>query len=1365
MMAIVAAIGRFVSIIARWVRRLASATLMLVLLAAAAFGLLQTPFGQEWLAGVIARAVSTPGSSIAIVGLRGIVPFDIRVARLEVADDRGTWLVLREVGAELTAADLLAGRVHFRALTAAAVEAARAPHSTSPPQPISQQLELPQLPVPVTVDRIAVERLTLAPALLGRPIAATVVGHAALGDGNGRLDLDLRQIDGVGGQIALRLGVSGRPEVLDLDLRVEAPDDAVCGARSGPMAITLRGKGPVVDWRGRLGVACGPLAPFDAALAIAADHDMVMSLDGTAEVASLLPAAMAPLIGERVPLQLRATFAADGAVSLDGLSAETAVGSLTGEARVGPGGDITARFALLLPDLARVKANPPMRLAGSARLVLSVSGQPGRPAFALNVAGDDVRAGTTAAEHVEAVATVDIGDLSDTAAPITIAAHGTFHGIVAPGFSTLPADQRAVDWSLSATSSRDLSRVDITRIAVEAAGATVSGQGTFEPATVRVAAALTVDLPRLQPLAAALGLPLAGRVAARIEADGTPDHLKLKADIDGSDLAAGTARLDRLQLVAVLPDLPTLSGTAEGSFASAGLAGTFSLAADAGNPAEWLIPHLRVTAEDTTIDGNLRIDRASGLARGSLAGRLPNLARWSHLAGIPLAGSLDFKATLERSGGQNLDLRLAGDRLALGAATERVALGHIAATASLTDLRGTPGGKAELTATGIAFGSGWFDKASLTVSGARPGHLGFTGEASGKLGVPVQFQLGGDYEGTVEAGELHLARFAATFGSDHVRLTRTLTLAKRGADISFSGLALALDGGQVTGDGGLRGSALSARLQGRNLPVASLARLAGEPGARGTLGFDISLSGTTAAPRGRFSLAARGLSLAAPGRRLPSLGIAADGSWNGRELTMKGEIAGLKGEAFAFSGSVPLVLTAAPFGLSLPAQGPVAFRLQGKGQLADIADLLPLGEDRLTGKFVLDARIDGTLVAPTASGRLGVSDGRYENFASGAVLTGLHFDLFGDRDRFTLRDFAASDGSGGTLGVQGGVRLAGPAGPSFDLTVNIKRFRIAARDEATVLASGEVAVSGSVAAPKVTGRLTVDRADCTLPDTLPPSIVRLTVVHINRPGDAGRSGLPQTPPEPAVAAALDITISMPGQVFVRGHGLDSEWRGELKVGGTTAAPKLTGTIDSLRGTFDFLGKTFRVTQGSITFAGDAEFDPRLDIHAEVAAADVTARVQVAGSASTPTVSLSSSPPLPRDEILSRVLFGRGLGQINAGEGLQVAQSAATLVGGGPGMLDKLRSSLGLDRLSLGAAPTGVASSTLNPAAAGTATSNTAVSGGKYVMPGVFVGVTQGTTPQSSKVTVEVEIRPHLSVETDISRSNGNGIGLNYKYDY
>jgi translocation and assembly module TamB len=153
-----------------------------------------------------------------------------------------------------------------------------------------------------------------------------------------------------------------------------------------------------------------------------------------------------------------------------------------------------------------------------------------------------------------------------------------------------------------------------------------------------------------------------------------------------------------------------------------------------------------------------------------------------------------------------------------------------------------------------------------------------------------------------------------------------------------------------------------------------------------------------------------------------------------------------------------------------------------------------------------------------------------------------------------------------------------------------------------------------------------------------------------------------------------------------------------------------------------------------------------------------------GPASALTLKMTSTPAVPQDEILSRVLFGRGLGQITAAEGLQVASAAATLAGGGFDVLDRLRGRLGLDRLVFGTPVSGAASSNLNPPA-GSASSGTAIGGGKYIADGVYVGASQGLTAGSSKVIVEIEVRPRVTVQGDVSQNGGSGIGLNYKFDY
>jgi translocation and assembly module TamB len=304
-----------------------------------------------------------------------------------------------------------------------------------------------------------------------------------------------------------------------------------------------------------------------------------------------------------------------------------------------------------------------------------------------------------------------------------------------------------------------------------------------------------------------------------------------------------------------------------------------------------------------------------------------------------------------------------------------------------------------------------------------------------------------------------------------------------------------------------------------------------------------------------------------------------------------------------------------------------------------------------------------------------------------------------------------------------------------------------------------------LSAPKITAPLVIDRGEIHLPSSLPPNVVVLKVTEIN-----GRNGvataLPPAAASPPLDAALDITLGLSGTVLVQGHGLDSQWRGRLAITGTAETPKIAGTLIASRGSYTLLGKDFRLTRGRIAFDGSAHIDPALDIVAEANAADITAQVVISGFASAPKVALTSTPPLPQDEILSRVLFGSGLHQITPGQGLELAQAAAALAGGGPGLLDRLRGGLGLDWLRFGQGPAGAASSILNPSVVTPTTqSATALSAGKYIAPGVSVGVTQGVSPPTSKVTVEVDLGHHVTVDTETGQNIGTGVGLNYNFDY
>ena len=90
----------------------------LLLTLALAFGLLQTGPGKAWLAQRLSGALSGPGAPATITGIQGLVPFDMRVGKIELADAQGPRITIDDAVLAIAPADLLAGRLRIRDLGA-----------------------------------------------------------------------------------------------------------------------------------------------------------------------------------------------------------------------------------------------------------------------------------------------------------------------------------------------------------------------------------------------------------------------------------------------------------------------------------------------------------------------------------------------------------------------------------------------------------------------------------------------------------------------------------------------------------------------------------------------------------------------------------------------------------------------------------------------------------------------------------------------------------------------------------------------------------------------------------------------------------------------------------------------------------------------------------------------------------------------------------------------------------------------------------------------------------------------------------------------------------------------------------------------
>jgi translocation and assembly module TamB len=586
---------------------------------------------------------------------------------------------------------------------------------------------------------------------------------------------------------------------------------------------------------------------------------------------------------------------------------------------------------------------------------------------------------------------------------------------------------------------------------------------------------------------------------------------------------------------------------------------------------------------------------------------------------------------------------------------------------------------------------------------------------------------------------------------------------------------LTIGPGSIAGNGKLDSQSIAVTLRGRQLPVELGARLAGYREVVGRLGIDLDLQGSLTAPRGRLIVTGDALHFAAASRPdLPPLTLSARGDWQSGRVDFRGRVDAPHNAAIGFFGSAPFELRPGP-AVVVPPNGRLAVKLEGAGELAQFNDLLPLGEDRVSGHYTLDASVEGTVAAPKAGGSLVVSRARFEDLTSGLTLTAIDFRLDGNEQRFVMSKFSASDGGEGKITAKGGIDLVATPGPAIDLQIVLQHLHAVRRDDADITAGGTVNIGGTITALQVEADVTVENGELRIPDKLTASSPNLQVVRVNsRTGvTAPAQSKPAANAEPILPAKLAIKLSAPGRVFVRGHGLDAEWRGDLTINGTTATPIITGSLSVVRGTFSLLGKDFILTRGTISFAGGTGADPVLDLVAEASSTGITVQAIISGTVSSPSIRLTSTPVMPQDEVLSRLLFGTTVGQITPIQGLQLAQAAAQLAGGGgPDILGTIRRNLGLDRLAVGssggasgALPGGPLSTSGSGTSSQSGISNTQVSAGKYIVPGFYVGVAQGVGAGQSAVRVEGEVTPNITIDAQAGGQAKESIGLNFKLDY
>ena len=1386
--------------ILRWTLGVLGALVLAVL---ALFVFLHTDAGRKFVADRIEALEFQNGMKIGIGELNGSLFGSLSVEQLTLSDPNGQFLSVPEARLDWRPLAYLWGHVDIRSLEAESAALRRLPQfrpveSTGP--------LLPDLDIDVGKFRIG--RLTVDPAVSGETRVLALAGKAHIADGRAVADFTAETLAAgglaaVGGdRMVARIDAVPEANRLGLDVMISAPRGGVIAAMAGvdqPLDASLKGAGDWTRWDGKLAAQLGDNPLADVALSA---RDGLFAAKGEIRAGRLVNDSIAGLLGPVSSVDLTAGFEQRRAEVKGTIVSETLSLAADGLVDLGANGFDDFKLDVRIPRPAVLARN---LSAQGLRGSFVLNGAFARPDVGYAISAARIGINDIVLERLTANGQARYSD-DGFLVPVDLRV-GRIAGL--DSLAGGPLDNVRLSGNLAVKGSRILSddlrllasRIDarLTVIADVSKGF-YAGAIDGELRGYKVESVGIFDINTDLDLEADTsgGYALEGRVRAR----STRVTNEALANFFGgptviaSNVRYGTDGILRLSNVTLNAPLVRITG-GSGSYAPNGrivldldaqterygpvalaVSGTISqprAILKAESPG-FGIGLADLTAEITGIGSRFQFNVTAQTDYGPLTADVSLLAqgpvaievRSANLGGIGFTGSLNQTAQGPFAG----QLRASGR--GLEGIVRLAAMGEFQKAdfnlrAQNTTLDGAAGFRA---GTAIVDGSVVLYDQPEVVFDAQFADVVYNGYSFSAGRAQVDYRAGSGHAKLVlEGSRAFPFRVAANARLEPELWSAAITGRVRGISFATKGPARI-----VPGEDGYE-------LLPTDLSVGSGSmRLAGEYGERLKLqsrveNIDLALANNFAPTLGIGGKASGSIDFEQAGSAFPiadarlkidnftrttasAVSEAVDINLAGKLLADGGESSVVFRRGGSVIGRLQASLRPLPPGaggwverlLGAPLSGGIRYN----GPASTLSSLSGMADQRFSGGIGLAADFSGRVRNPQLTGVIKANDLVYENLTYGTRLTQLVVDgrFTGDRVEFTRLTGRAG---AGTVSASGTVSLAAARGFPMDLAIDLDNAQLARGGDLAVATTGELRLT------KNAGEAALLAGDMILPETR-YRLVREGAAQVPKlkgvrfKPETGRVRI--TGEERAVQGPglleglrLNIKLTAPERFYVSGMGLESEWSANLTVSGTATAPTMRGTLSIIRGTLGFAGRSFSIEDGEVRFDGGSPIDPRITLRAQEDVDGVTVVLNVTGQSSNPQIAFSSTPGLPQEEIVSRILFGRSAANLSSLQALQLAASLNTLRGGSGGFnpLDTLRAATGIDRLRV----LGEDDATGR---------GTAIAAGKYITDDIYIEVitdARGFTATQ----LEISLTRALSILSQAGGSGATNVSVQYEKNY
>lgn len=1367
----------------------------LLLLIMALVFFLDTGPGKKLLLGQLAGFTTASGLNYRAGSIDGSIYGRMTIRDLEIRDLKGVLVTSPAVVVDwIPTAYLDGGRIALAEASAGTVTLLRKPdlRPSDPNEPLLPDLD-------IDIKRLKIDNFIIEPAVTGRRHIVQLGGAASIADGRAivSLDADARRGAGVAGGDTLVLRLDALPEAnrLNINARLVAPAGGLVYSFTKlgrPLSARIDGQGSWASWRGALTADSGTAALANLAITAA---NGTFTVRGRTDPGVLLTGAAQSLL-RQVDVDITARLAQRRVDTIAKISADAFVIDAKGLVDLGE-----SRFQNLVVDaqLLRPGAIAPDLRGNDVRLAATIDGAFATPTLAYRLSAKSLTFETTTIEGLSANGRATI-DSDRILVPVSARARRvTGLDAAAGGLLTNLAIDGDLAWANGKLLSDNLKlrsdRIDATAIIIaDVANGNYAGTLKGKVNDYRVEGLGRVDFITDARLVTTpkggFGIAGTARIATR-----TIENEALREQLGGNAVAtaafaydpAGAATLRNLRLNAPLLRITDGSGSYRTE------TGRIALAASA----------VSTTYGPATVNASGTIDRPVvqlRAARPGLGLDVRNLV--ANLTGSPVGYRIT--ATAASSYGP-----LTGDVLvktgkALVIEINRARVAGIDARGRVTQTAAGPfAGAISLAGSGIT------GNVRLAAAGANQRADIDARAQSARIPGDVPITIG---SGTARAAVILFPDAPSITGSADLADVRsgTLLVARARSRFDYRGgngsIGLVANGSTT--------APFDIAAQARLTPQRVVANTTGAfngidfclaaPAVATRTGTEWVLAPATIVfPQGQARIAGRygkttslnaildSVDLAIVNSFVPDLGLGgkASGTINATLAAVpvvdaRIDVANFTRTA-AYTISAPVdIATAAklsdkggrvdalirrgtttigrlqarvaplPAGPSLTARlmsAPLAGGIRYGGPAEVLWALTGIAGQELSGPIAIAADFSGRVDQPRLTGTIRANALRYANQAYGTVIRDIAVQGNFTQSQLQLTSLTGRAGDG-TIAANGIIGLDAASGFPAKVDVNFERAQLARGDALGAQATGQLSITNGRNGALVSGTIDIPEARYEIIRQGDAAVSQLTGVRRkNAPPPKPVTG---APPPGLSTVKLDIRVRADNQIFVSGMGLEAEWETDMRITGTAAVPRIIGKLEVIRGTYSFAGKRFELGQsGAITFDGGDFTNPELSLSATTTVEGVTAIINIGGRAQRPQITFTSTPALPQDEVLSRLLFGASVTNITPIQAVQLAAALNSLRGSGGGLnpLGKLRSVTGVDRLRvLGEDKT--------------TGRGTSVAAGQYIGNNIYVEVitdAKGFTATQ----LEIALTKTLSVLSTTGSFGGSNVTLRYSRDY